>query len=90
VARRGARDAHLRAAAGMDRVAGAPAIGVELARRRDAIRARRIERVLDVLRGRRAGLQDGSPERTRLERRIEDFDRELDSVRSRLPTSPPD
>ena len=60
------------------------AIGVALARRRDAVRAQRLEHVVAILRARRGWLEAGSTKRELLERRLDDFGRELDSLRSRL------
>jgi hypothetical protein len=60
------------------------ALGAELARRRDAVRARRLATVLDAMRARRAAADDRQPRRGRLERLIGDLEHDLDAVRERL------
>jgi hypothetical protein len=58
-------------------------IGGDLERQRLEVRAHRVERVLAILRGRAAA----ATERAALHRAIRDFERELEQLRERLPTS---
>ena len=66
------------------------AIGAELARRRDAVRARRLASVLDAMRARRAAADDRPPRQARLDRLIDDLETDFAAVREHLkPTDRP-